>query len=158
MLSEYYYAEINCIGATLVVVSFGAFVWSHHASRSLPRPRGVTRPNNGCNRDFINLRVGPRHEHNFTAERKPKLHFNSMTLTENKKFFAVSIFLNKSKYIERGEKKNYTSKTFMWALHRGGRGVGCLSGLCPHASWISDKIQFVCKKMARDGGVQSKEA
>ena len=46
-----------------------------------------------------------------------------MTLTE-KKFFAVSIFLNKSKYIERGEKKNYTSKTFMWALHRGGGGEG----------------------------------
>ena len=44
-----------------------------------------------------------------------------MTLTEKKKFFAVSIFLNKSKYIERGE-KNYTSKTFMWALHRGGGG------------------------------------
>ena len=47
-----------------------------------------------------------------------------MTLTEKKKFFAVSIFLSKSKYIERGEKKKLYFKDFHVGITSGGEGSG----------------------------------
>ena len=47
---------MNCIGATLTVVSFAAVVWTHHTTPFISRlresARCVTRPKNGCERDY----------------------------------------------------------------------------------------------------------
>ena len=53
LLSNYFCTKIKCIVATLTVVSFSAVVWSRHIS--IPRwieSHCVTRPNNGCERDY----------------------------------------------------------------------------------------------------------
>ena len=63
LFSNYFWAKIKCIGATLTVVYFAADVRSRHTTPSIPRRREsycVTRPDNGYGRDYAYSRFSNR--------------------------------------------------------------------------------------------------
>ena len=54
-MSDFFWAKIECIGATLTVVSFAAIVLSCHIMPSLycwSESHCTTRPTNSCERDY----------------------------------------------------------------------------------------------------------
>ena len=62
---------MKCIGATLTVVSFAAFVRSRHTTPSISRLREsaccVTRPKNGCERDYSYCRSSNIENQNYSS-------------------------------------------------------------------------------------------
>ena len=64
---KYFSSKIKCIGATHTAVSFAAVFWSRHTTPSIPHWREshcVTRPNNGCKRDYAYNRSSKKQEQN----------------------------------------------------------------------------------------------
>ena len=119
---------MNCIGATLTAISFAVVVWSRHATHSLPR--GVARPNNGCDRHLVSLRVWASwifilallHERfNSTVDSKPKLHFISLNkdISQSTFFQINENTLNEEKIIifQRLSRRRFNGMGF-----GGGRG------------------------------------
>ena len=86
-LSKDFYSKIKCIGATLTVASFAAFVWSRHTTPSIPRRR----PNNGCERDHSYCRSSNRENQHYLSLEvfASKIEFHLILLRKaNGKIFA----------------------------------------------------------------------
>ena len=108
LLSEQFKVEMNCIGATLTVLSFAVVVWSRHTTHTLPR--GVARPNNRCDLYLVSLRVRAswifimalgHQRFNSIVDSKPKLHFISLNkdISQSTFFLINENTLNEEKMI-----------------------------------------------------------